>query len=821
MKKSFFINNKFWEILILLIIAFIPTSFLLGKGIFLNGDAVFPIDNSSKMSLMSPFFTWREGDFGSDFWEHNVFFPLRTFIYSIFGNNYDFTQFIYYFFIFFLGALGIYYLSGLFLKTKTSRFLTVMLYLVNFWTIMRLPHNYLLQSYFLIPLLLYLYLKYLQKGKNKYLFLHTLIFPFLGALQGYWLYFLILLIWNIISLIYSGKSYKKEFLLSLKVALLGILSLSFLLFPISYIFLKIPDNSLFGSKEFFANSFAYTYYSQDQNVFNSLSLFSPLRFFDFIEGKQYNLVFLKFLFVVIPSLLSLLLISFFIFLKKLNKYFLFLIALFFIGTFLSSFHFISQSEFLRKIVFIIYPPLSSDTNTALPLVAIPFSIMIGFSLEYLLQLNRTKFIRCIAIFPVLLLFLGQIFLVNNSSQFKQIVPDQLDGLTVFREKFDNNSNLLIYPISGMVQINDLSYPIYYLVFFNHPKQISFMPIQTTLPNTRNFIFPEINLEKKTFNPNILKQLGIGQIMLVKNAKGVDYRIYQKILNYLIDSGYKIVMNNEDGLLVKIDNYKPTIYTSQFLIFSDSNNINQFNEINNFEEKELSVLFKNDGILVDNDNFKKLYLFYQNNGSFYLSNSGFYEIKAGFKDLTNTKDSQEIIIDNFKIDKLPQTIELKDGSHNYKFDQEVFSWLSIELKNEDNKPIKIDSIYHSNPTSSKIILKADKSFWLVFNESFQSGWQAYLKPYNKEKFKSDGLTSINFIRDIKEGISLKKHFLVNGFSNGWYVSKDDLEKFNGSNEFEIELIYKPQVFYEIGGLITIIFLFSILCFFIKSLFPNEK
>ena len=825
MKKFFSVNSKFWQILILLVIAFGPTSFLLKKGIFLNGDAVFPIDSSSEMSITSPFFTWREGDFGSDFWEHNIFFPLRTLIYSIFGHNYDFTQFIYYFFIFSLGALGIYYLAGFFFKNKTSRFLTVMIYLVNFWTIMRFPHNYLLQSYFLIPLLLYLYLRYLQKGEAKYLFLHTLIFPFLGALHGYWLYFLILLIWNAVNFIYSGKNYKKEFFLSLKVALLGFISLSFLSFPISYVFLRIPENSLFSSKEFFANSFAFTFYSQDQNVFNSLSLLSPLRFFDFIDGGQYSLIFLKLLFIVVPFLLSTLLISFFLVFKKLNKYFLFLIILFLTGIFLSSFHFISQAEFIRKVVFIIYPPLSIDTNTVLPLVAIPFSIMIGFSLEHLSQLRKEKFIKYFLTLPVLLLFFGLIFLINNSSQFAQVTNEQLKKVTRFREKLDENSYLLVYPILTMFQLNDLPYPIYNVVFFNHQKQISFMPIQTTLPRTRNFTFPEINLENKTFNPNILRQLGIGQIMLVKNAKNVDYRIYQKIVNSLIAFGYKVIINDEDGLLMKTDDYKPNLYVSRFLIFSDSNEISQFNEINNFEDKERSVLFKNDGLFIDKDNFKKLYLFYQDKGNFYLGNSGFYEIKANSKNLKNNKNSQEIIIDNFKIDKLPFTIELKDGSHNYKFSSESFNWLSIELKNGNDDPVKIENVYHSNPTSFKAILKADKSFWFVFNESFQSGWQAYLKPYNKEKFKKGGLASISFIKNIKEGIPLNKHFLVNGFSNGWYVSKDDLEKINGFtpglNEFEIELIYKPQVFYEVGGLITIIFLFSISCFLIKSLFFRKK
>jgi hypothetical protein len=278
--------------------------------------------------------------------------------------------------------------------------------------------------------------------------------------------------------------------------------------------------------------------------------------------------------------------------------------------------------------------------------------------------------------------------------------------------------------------------------------------------------------------------------------------------------------------MKTDDYKPNIYASRFLILSDNNKIDQFNEINNFEHNELSVLLKNNEAFADKDDFKKLYLFYRNKNDFHLSNSGSYEVNAGLKSLKNNKNSQEITIDNLRIDKFPFTIELNEGSHNYQFDEKSFAWLSIELKDKNDDPIKIENVYHPNPTIFKASLKTDKSFWFVFNESFQNGWQAYLKPYNKENFKKGGFASVNFIKNIKEGsIPLNNHFLINGFSNGWYISKDDLKKIDGFatglNEFEIELIYKPQVFYEIGGLVTISFLFLILCLFIRSLFIKKK
>ncbi len=110
------IKKKILEIIVILIIAFIPTSFLLKDGIFLNGDATFPVDKNSEIISKNAFYSWVEDNFGIDILETNIREPLRYLIYLIFQPNYDFSQFFYYFFIFFLGGLGIYFLFGFFIK---------------------------------------------------------------------------------------------------------------------------------------------------------------------------------------------------------------------------------------------------------------------------------------------------------------------------------------------------------------------------------------------------------------------------------------------------------------------------------------------------------------------------------------------------------------------------------------------------------------------------------------------------------------------------------------------------------------------------------
>lgn len=128
----------------------------------------------------------------------------------------------------------------------------------------------------------------------------------------------------------------------------------------------------------------------------------------------------------------------------------------------------------------------------------------------------------------------------------------------------------------------------------------------------------------------------------------------------------------------------------------------------------------------------------------------------------------------------------------------------------------------NPTRYLVNVKASKSFWLVFSESFHEGWKAYLrkKIENRKKkakeSKEPWSALVSTWKDRGKRIELKDHFIANGYANSWWVPVE----LNSSQEesniklFEIIFEFKPQRLFEIGvfiSLLTLICCFSYLIY----------
>jgi len=817
---------KMIEILLLLIIAFSPTAFFLKNGIFLNGDATFPIDGESKMLYLNPFFAWGEDNFGADILEATIREPLRSFNYIFLNFNYDFAQFFYYYFIFFLGAIGIFCLSSLFIKSKIFRFIAVLLYLVNFWTMNRWGHVYLLQGAFITPLLFFFYLKYLQKGNLKYLALHTLFFPFLGAIHIFLAYFFILFIWNLISLFSLRKEYKKEFLLSLKIGCLAVLSLAFFILPFAHTMITRSTSSISSSKLSFSTSEAYKFYSGDQDVFNSMALLSPERFLKMLGFVNFYSIGAKILSVFIPTILILLLISYFLFRIRLNRYSFFLILLFFLSILFSSFHFITDSVLVKKIVVFLFPPSSVDTNMAIPLLMIPFAIMIGSSLERISKTNIVKKWKYFLILPFVFLFFLLIVLIVQCSDFKQISNQKLKEITYLRDKIDNDSYLMIYPVSTIIKFNGFPYPIHYGVLFNFDRKVSFLPLQTTFPKAREFIL------SSGVSPEILEELGFGQILILKQVEGVDYKPYIKLLESFKNSDYKLFYEDEKAIILKTEKYKPVIYLSSKVVFSDREDAGQLRDLKNLENDGLSLLANQESresiFKVNNFGTKETFLFYQEKGQFFLPNDRFYSLRVSVKSENKEKVFEKIKIDNVEANSnLQKQDKLKAGWHSYSFDKEFIDNIAFEFSPiaSGERQNSIKEIKRGNSTKYKIRLEANSPFWFIFNESFQEDWQLFLKPAD-DKNESEKLAVASLIKNYKNSLSIKSHFIVNGFTNGWYISKEDLNLVQKNNkeskDLEAILIYKPQAFYEIGFTISGLTLIFALVLLLKGfLLKNEQ
>lgn len=97
----------------------------------------------------------------------------------------------------------------------------------------------------------------------------------------------------------------------------------------------------------------------------------------------------------------------------------------------------------------------------------------------------------------------------------------------------------------------------------------------------------------------------------------------------------------------------------------------------------------------------------------------------------------------------------------------------------------------NPVKYQInITNATAPFFLVFSESYQPQWKAYVNP-------QDGNTNW-FQAFFRRSVSGDMHFLVNGYANAWYI--DPKEHGTGEN-FTITLYFKPQSYFYIGLVIS--------------------
>ena len=138
----------------------------------------------------------------------------------------------------------------------------------------------------------------------------------------------------------------------------------------------------------------------------------------------------------------------------------------------------------------------------------------------------------------------------------------------------------------------------------------------------------------------------------------------------------------------------------------------------------------------------------------------------------------------------------------------------------------------NPTKYKIkIENAISPFFLIFSESYHIDWELYLDckdfnfseiiaEYDKIKVKETKHKMDFVISDIaylfKKSIFGENHFKVNGYANAWYVDPSLL----GKEDFTLTIYYKPQSYYYMGIIISMLTLLSCLIYvcykYIKNL-----
>jgi len=149
--------------------------------------------------------------------------------------------------------------------------------------------------------------------------------------------------------------------------------------------------------------------------------------------------------------------------------------------------------------------------------------------------------------------------------------------------------------------------------------------------------------------------------------------------------------------------------------------------------------------------------------------------------------------------------------------------SPRLQESQEKEVQIE-LQKINSARYRVQVKARKSFWLVFSESFDPGWKAYMRKSPEVKGEESNFewpAVLSALRDWGKRIEIKEHYPVNGYANAWWVpvgesqAKTEEEESNPS-EFEMIIEYIPQRWFEIRIAVSLIILVGAVGYFVSRL-----
>ena len=200
-------------------------------------------------------------------------------------------------------------------------------------------------------------------------------------------------------------------------------------------------------------------------------------------------------------------------------------------------------------------------------------------------------------------------------------------------------------------------------------------------------------------------------------------------------------------------------------------------------------------------------------------------------LYSLKDMDKVEIESESLLGEVKDLHLPEGDYEfYSIENETFKldWFIMEpsalLSEDSGAKIEFRKI---NPTRYTVYAEAEKSFWLVFSESFHKDWKAYIRKveieddkdeYLAEKQRFEWSALITLLRDLGKRKELKEHYLVNGYANGWWVP---VEADSQVKRFEVILEFTPQRLFEIGIVISGVTFISCIAYLVHSYFKKRR
>jgi hypothetical protein len=455
-------------------------------------DAVYPIWENALLIIENNYKSlWRQ----DILWTVNILDKVRwlsTFVFSFFNL---FSVYIYLISFSMVGFLSFYFLLKLISSQKniipnnTLEYAYVLLsvfFVVNPLVIAHIPHYYILQGYFIYPLLVFLYIKHVINSSyiNWYFLFFPLVVLLLGQPHNYYNWFVILLF---LFLFLSYVSFKNNrFFDFFKRNLFLLLYVCLFLGPLIGSFIVSIPNDLTSSTSSFAGSEPNMIWSSSQGIINTL-VFKVDFFID------YHL--LMFIFLGINSFL---LIKLF-FLKELLVYKKYVLLFFII---IISLTFIAKNPFFsslktREIVYKSIPHLRVDVSYIVLIFIFIFILWIWYSL----LIDKKKWfikatIAALIIQLSITTLIGYSYFIDKENIINQVTF--FDFTNWIDNTIKTTDPVLIQPISVTYLVPGLSQSIYPSLFIKNNPALHWLFMEWTLLDTIKFVKQNPNLLDVSF-----------------------------------------------------------------------------------------------------------------------------------------------------------------------------------------------------------------------------------------------------------------------------------------------------------------------------------
>lgn len=359
------------------------------------------------------------------------------------------------------------------------------------------------------------------------------------------------------------------------------------------------------------------------------------------------------------------------------------------------------------------------------------------------------------------------------------------------------NKILDLPYSVINSEGWVNYPKWKVVGVDPTMQLFNKP--SVQPNTYSSF--NFNYGEKWNSGTLLAKEGIVKFMSIVNAK---YMIYHKDVDprfisetadkveYLKDAGYINLVQSNDyfDLYTVSDKYIfPNIYAANnFALTKDTESTFEYMGSENFTPGDTIIFTSN---LLDDKHIA------------YLNNT------ASVKDYSPFNDASTTIT----------TGSLWNSTQSSMQDNDViyYAKISTNTSTDNNSGTTHPAITFQkiNPTRYEIVTNATRPFFLVFSESYNPQWKAYVEKYpspmnqiianyshvnvqeaTQEMQFTPGDISYLFAQPLPED----NHFLVNGYANAWYIDPSQLPK-DANGDIDITLYFWPQSLFYLGLIIS--------------------